>query len=343
MNAWLAWLARHGASVAGGVVVDFGDPAAERAAAASGSVVAALLHLGVLRVSGADAAAFLHGQLTNDVKGLGPDGARFAGYCTPKGRLLANFLLWRDGEAVLLALSRDILPAVQKRLGMYVLRSKVSIADVSGEIALLGIAGPEGGNAVRAAIGAEAPSAAMGVVRGPGGAAAIRVPGERFVIALPAEAAPTVWESATRTLRPAGTPVWEWLEIRSGIVLVSAATQDELVPQMANLELVGGVSFQKGCYPGQEVVARSQYLGRVKRRTYLGHVAGQRAPRAGEAVFAAGAGEPAGIVVNAAPAPSGGHDVLATLQSSAAESGELHVGAPDGPRLELEPLPYSLP
>ncbi|MCX7891809.1 MAG: folate-binding protein YgfZ [Burkholderiales bacterium] len=344
MTGWLAFLAARGAVLSNGVVADFGDPAGERAAAVSGSVVAPLLHLGALRVSGPDAVAFLHGQLTNDVKGMGPDRARYAGYCTPKGRLLANFLAWREGEGVVLALARELVPAIGKRLRMFVLRSKVTIADASDEVVLLGLAGPEAARAVQAATGAGAPAAPMGVARGASGAVAIRVPGGRFVIAVPAEAAQGAWESAASVLRPAGTPVWEWLEIRNGLTLVTAPTQDELVPQMANLELVGGVSFDKGCYPGQEVVARSQYLGKVKRRTYLAHVPGAPPPRPGEAVFASGApDQPAGIIVNVAPAPGGGCDVLATLHSASAEAGELHVGAPEGPRLTILPLPYALP
>ncbi|MCU0897273.1 MAG: folate-binding protein [Burkholderiales bacterium] len=344
MSDWLAFLAARGANIGDGVVADFGDARGELAGAASGSVLADLSHLGTLRFAGADALGFLHAQVSNDVKGLGADRARYAGYCTPKGRLLANFLLWREGDGVFMLLPRDVLAGIERRLRMYVLRAKVAVSETTSEFVVLGASGAAAPEAVARALGAPAPEAPLGVVRSASGITAIRVPGDRFVLVSPLVLAEAVWEQLAATLQPAGAPAWQWLDISRGLPLVTAATQEELVPQMANLELVGGVSFDKGCYPGQEIVARSQYLGQVKRRTYRASVAAADPPRPGEPVHAgADATQTAGLIVNAAPAPGGGYEVLAVLQIAAAQAGDLHLRTPDGPRLELLPLPYALP
>ena len=344
MSDWLGFLSARGANIVDGVVRDFGDARGELDAAATTSVAADLSHLGVLRFAGPDAVAFLHGQVSNDVKGLGPTEARYGGYCTPKGRLLANFLLWRDGDGVLILFSRDVLTAVEKRLRMYVLRSKVTISDVTGEYAAMGASGPAAPDAVSAALGVAAPLPSLGVGRAEAGSVAIRLPGNRFVVVSPRSESESVWSRLAESLRPAGTPAWQWLEIANGLPLVTAATQDELVPQMANLELVGGVSFDKGCYPGQEIVARSQYLGQVKRRTYRAAVSAEEPPRAGEPVYeGADATQTAGMILNAAPSPAGGYEVLAVMQMAAAERADLHLRAPNGPALRLLSLPYALP
>jgi folate-binding protein YgfZ len=344
MSDWLAFLGAQGARVVDDVVEDFGDPGAELAAAASASVVADLSPFGVLRFAGADALPFLHGQVSNDVKGLGVAQARYAGYCTPKGRLLANFLLWREGDGVLMLLPRDLLAGVEKRLRMYVLRSKVTVSDATSEFAVLGVSGPAAGDAVSAALNVAAPAAILGVARSESGIAEIRVPGNRFIVAAPRSEAESVWARLSTVLRPAGAPVWQWLEIAHGLPLVTAPTQEELVPQMANLELVGGVSFDKGCYPGQEIVARSHYLGQVKRRTYRAGVVTTDPPHASEPVYAGGdATQTVGIVINAAPSPDGGYELLAALQTAAVERGDLHLRTPDGPPLRLLPLPYAIP
>lgn len=343
MPDWMAFLSARGARVVAGVVADFGDPRGELAAARSDSVLADLSHLGVLRFAGADALTFLHGQVSNDVKGLGSEQARPAGYCTPKGRLLANFLLLCEADGVLMLLSRDVLAGVEKRLRTYVLRSKVTVSDATTAFVVLGASGPGAPDAVGAALGTPAPADVYAVTRSESGVA-VRVPGDRFVVVAPRAASEAVWARLAGSLRPVGTPAWQWLEIAHGLPLVTVATQEELVPQMANLELVGAVSFDKGCYPGQEIVARSQYLGQVKRRTHRAAVATSEPPRAGEHVYESGdATQTAGIVINAAPAPDGGYEVLAALQTASVERADLHLRAPDGPALRLLPLPYAIP
>ncbi len=280
---------------------------------------------GLIRASGADAAPFLHNLLTNDVTHLPADGARHAGLCTPKGRMLASFLIWREGPDYLLLLSADILPGILKKLSMYVLRSKVKLADVTAERALLGTVGWPGG-----------PHEAMTTAPCAGGTA-IRLDAGRCVLALPAGAVPP-------GIPPGGRlEDWHLAEIRAGMPRIVAATQEAFTPQMVNYELaaVGGVSFHKGCYPGQEIVARTQYLGKVKRRMYRVKVESAFPP--GADVFTPEAGDQhCGAVVLCAPRPEGGHEALLVVQSSGMEANAVHVGKPDGPLASLLPLPYPI-
>ena len=202
---------------------------------------ARLTRYGVLSVSGAEARDFLHAQLTNDVLHLAPGRAALAGWCSAKGRLLATFLVIPAPEGYLLQLARDLAPAVAKRLSMFILRSKVKVEDVSGAWTQDGVWDVE----------RDGPDVVW-----ESGRASVRV-GNRRYLELHADAkdSPTAPESA-----------WTLQEIKAGRPFISAATQDQFVPQMVNLEKLGGIDFQKGCYPGQEIVARAQYRGQVKRR-----------------------------------------------------------------------------
>jgi hypothetical protein len=338
---WTESLAARGAVLEGGIVRDFGDPAGERLAARAGDVLADLSHLGVVGVTGDDAQIFLQAQLSCDVNGLGRTQASLGAYCSPKGRMLASFLVWPEAEGYSLALARSIAESTIKRLRMFVLRAKVVLADRSDERILLGASGPSAERVLRASVG-QVPEADRGVAR-VADSTIVRIASNRFLIATSPERAQALWGELALALRAVGTPCWEWLEIRDGIPLVTARTQDELVPQMANLELLGGVSFQKGCYPGQEVVARTQYRGKSARRMFLAGVDGA-APAAGDPLFSEALGDQAsGVVVNAAPAPEGGYDVLAVVHAQGAASGTVHLGAPSGPLLRFRPLPYAVP
>jgi folate-binding protein YgfZ len=291
--------------------------------------VAPLPHLGVIRAQGEDAAKFLHAQLTQDFALLGPDAARLAAFCNAKGRMLASFIAFRrSDDEILLVCSRDVLPATLKRLSMFVLRAKAKLSDVSAEFAVIGLAG----DAV------PAPEAAPWSLLPAGGGHAVQL--------YPAEGQPrALWVGPADAPAPQGTPLatstWQWGEVRSGIATITGPVVEAFVPQMLNYESVGGVNFKKGCYPGQEVVARSQFRGTLKRRAFIVHTDAPLA--AGQEVFqAADPEQPAGLVAEAAPAPEGGWDAIVSLQLSAAEAGDLHAGRADGPRLHLLPLPYLL-
>jgi folate-binding protein YgfZ len=273
---------------------------------------------GVIRALGADAASFLHGQLTSDFAALGLSEARLAGFCSAKGRLLATMIGWKGGDdEILLALPVDLLPAVLKRLAMFVMRAKCKLSDASAELPLWGVAAAPGDGAVWSRTGdmIRLPAA-------PGAALFLQVMGE---------------PPALPPLAPAD---WHWLTLESGLPWVTAATADQFVPQMLNLELLGGVNFKKGCYPGQEIVARSQYRGSIKRRTYLYETTGVATP--GQEIFhSEDPGQPAGLVVNVAT--RGGQSLLlAETKIAALTSGSLHLGASDGALLTPHALPYSL-
>ena len=290
--------------------------------------IAPLPHLGVIRVDGADAASFLQGQLTQDFVLLQDNQARLAAYLSPKGRMLASFIgLRRSSTELLLVCSRDLLPATLKRLSMFVLRAKARLTDASADFQCWGLAG----DALLSIAGSALPAWSKAEF---GSASVVHLyPAEsqpRALLVAPADApAPT---------GPALAPgLWDWSEVRSGVATLTAPVVDAFVPQMLNYESIGGVNFKKGCYPGQEVVARSQFRGTLKRRTYLAHAPSALA--VGAEVFAPEAAEqPVGTVVQSAAAPGGGVDALVALQIAAA-SGALHVG---GVALTLLPLPYAL-
>lgn len=293
--------------------------------------VAALEHLGVIRVQGEEAAKFLQGQLTQDFALLGPHEARLAAFCTPKGRMQASFIGWRRGDEVVLVTSRDILAPTLKRLSMFVLRAKVKLSDATADYRLYGLAGE--------AADAFAPALPAPWAKADAGSANI-------VRLYPADSqARALWLAPPGEPAPAGPamdlPAWLWGEVRSGIATVTAPIVEAFVPQMLNYESVGGVSFKKGCYPGQEVVARSQFRGTLKRRAYPVH--SQAALAAGQEVFHESDGEqPCGTIAQAALNPQGGWDAIACLQVTAAQGGELTAGAAGGSPLRLEPLPYLL-
>ena len=309
-------------------------------AARDAAVVCDATPLAVLAIAGPDAATFLQGQLSNDVKALAPDACQYTSFNSPKGRMLANFVLWKEGDAEFRALlPADIAEPVRKRLSMYVLRSKVTVADVSAETVRFGIGGPTAATAVRAALGA-AP-ALFGILRHEG-VAVLGLPGPRFVVVAPKATAAGTRETLLRQAMPAPFSVWQWLTIRAGVPVVTATTQDAFVAQTANWDALFGIDFQKGCYTGQEIIARMRYLGRLKERLYAFHADADLA--SGARLYSATFGEqPCGTVVNAAPAPGGGCDLLAVVQIAAAESGDVRADAPNGSLLARLPLPYAVP
>ncbi len=275
--------------------------------------VAKLDQYGLLQVTGEDARAFLHAQLTNDIENLAPGAARYAGWCSAKGRLLATFLVVPFPGGFLLQLSRDLVPFVVKRLSMFVLRSKLKITDATAQWAQFGQWGPGDGNPLSV-------SEIDGVIT-------VRVEADRTLLLVP--------EQNSSSYKPdAAAEDWALAEIRAGRPLIAQATQDQFVPQMVNLELSGGVDFKKGCYPGQEIVARAQYRGAVKRR--MVRLRGE-ALQLGQDIFSDDApGQSSGTIVNAA-----GGEALAVLPVATIEAKSPVRATPQSAALEVLPLPYS--
>lgn len=296
-----------------------------------------LLDFGLIRFAGEETVPFLHGQLSSDVKKLADTGAQYSSYSTPKGRMLASLLLLREGDDLLLMLPRALQPAIQKRLAMYVLRSKTRASDAGAERALLGLAGPKA-LALGAEVFGRAPEADLAGMAIDGGLL-VRLPGERLLAVLEPAAAEAAWPRLVAAgAVAAGSDAWTLADIRAGIPWVVAGTQEEFVPQMANMELIGAVNFKKGCYPGQEIVARTQYLGKLKRRTY--RIRSTVALQPGQPVYSPEMnGQPSGLVALAAPAGDAQWEALAVVQISSVAHG-LHLEGPDGPAVEVLTLPY---
>jgi len=319
--------------------------------------VAPVGNLGLIAVTGADGATFLHGQLTNDVLNLPAGAVRLAGYCTPKGRLQATMTMWRgsvagadDGTAepgaIYLQLPLELQPAFQKRLSMFVMRAKAKLVDAAHDprnAVVLGVGGARAGAALLQHV-ASVPPAAYSVVEHANGtvlrlADAFGAP--RYLWLTSTDAALAALPALQGTLALGGTDAWELSGIHAGIAQVTGATFEQFVPQMINLELVGGVNFKKGCYPGQEIVARSQYLGKLKRRTALATIA-DPAASAGQELFSEDdPGQPCGMVVNAAPNGAGGVDALVEIKLAALDQ-MVHLGSATGAQVAFLPMPYAL-
>lgn len=345
MNAWLQFLARNGAHIDEGSAQVTGFDSSQTLNELPRGFVAPLADLGLIAATGDDAASFLHNQLTNDVEHLGAQEARLAGYCSPKGRLLATLLMWKSSDAILLQLPRQIQPAVQKRLQMFVLRSKAKLNDVTDGHAILGLGGPPAAEVLSqwfpllpGAPFAKADTDAGSLIRV---ADAFGEP--RYQWIAPLAVAEQAWPELMKKLTPVGTQVWRLTDIHAGMPQITQPTQEQFVPQMVNFELIGGVNFKKGCYPGQEIVARSQYLGKLKRRMLLATLESNAAAAGMEVFSSADPDQPCGMVVNAERNLHGGADCLVELKIAATEDGSIHLGSAQGPVLKFGTLPYPLP
>ena len=297
--------------------------------------VSALPHLGVIQAQGEDAANFLHNQLSNDVLLLPVGQSRLAAFCSAKGRMQASFIVIKTApDTILLVLSLDLLAQTLKRLSMFVLRAKVKMTDATGEWQLRGLLG----DSAKVLVGDAAPWQTMAQ------------DGAHTVAFYPAvlggsKISRALWLAPQAQARPAGTDVpadvWSWAEVMSGVTLVTQPLFEAFVPQMMNYESVGGVNFKKGCYPGQEVVARSQFRGTLKRRTALVH--SPVALTAGQDIFTpADPEQPCATVVLSAARPDGqGFDALVSGTLESQQTG-WRAGNSAGAALDLLPLPYAL-
>ncbi|HEY3301433.1 MAG TPA: folate-binding protein [Methylophilaceae bacterium] len=309
-------------------------------------IITDLSHLALLEVSGDDAKTFLQGQVTNDVMQLTGNNSQFAGYCTPKGRLLALFQAFAHKDHLHLQFNRTLLESIAKRLKMYVMRSKVMIKDVSDEIIRIGVAGT-GVEAKLNAFFAQDPQLTILPQQANGlidlsNAVILRLAGElpRYEVFTSLEQATALWSAFTNQATVAvGKPVWDYLEINVGIPDVTPATQEAFVPQMINLDALNGINFKKGCYTGQEIVARTHYLGKVKRRTLIANINSTVAPQVGD-VLTGTDGAEAGQLVRVAAAPRGGFDVLAEVRLDSKDLGEIKW---QGVAIDFKEMPYIFP
>ena len=300
-----------------------------------------LSHLGLIRVSGEDKLGFLQGQLTNDINKVSPSLSPLSSYCCPKGRMLASFRILQRDEDLLIMLPLELLEATLKRLRMFVLRSQVTLEDASNALARIELSGACAADLLPL----DPPTADNGSVS-QDGYTIVRTPGDRprFQVIAGPEDMQALWKEAQQTATPTARQAWALLDIRAGIPTVYQQNIEAFVPQMANLQLLDGVSFTKGCYTGQEVVARMQYLGKLKRRMYRVRVDTGQPLEPGMELFSASSdsGQGAGRVVDAAASPDGGYEALVVTPISCAEADDLQLGDAGGPPLQLLDMPYPL-
>jgi len=294
---------------------------------------------GVLRFDGLDVPSFLQGQLTNNVQALDNEHSQYSGYCTPKGRLLATMLLWQRDDAYCMMLPRERCEPLRKRLSMYILRAKVKAHDDSDAHALFGLNGAGAATMAAQFIGT-VPSAIHAVAHG-NGVSILKLPLNRYLIVAALSEAGKIEASLTAAAAVSCETLWTQLDIEAGIPTIVAATQEQFVPQTVNFDLIGAVSFDKGCYPGQEIVARTHYLGKVKQRMIRASLRSNDAPAAGDKLYSEPYGDQAsGMIVNAVRTGTGTYEVLAVVQTSNVESANVHWQSPQGPALKDIPLPY---
>jgi folate-binding protein YgfZ len=316
--------------------VDFGDLRGECAAALAHTVIAPLTHLGRILASGADAETFLQGQLSNDLRLLTPELGQLSSYNSPKGRVLAVLALLRAGDCVELETSQELVAPLLKRLRMFVLRAKIQLEDCSQTIGVIGLAGPQAAQLLQQA-GLPVPAQQPWSVRTQDQVRIVSRPGTspRFSLHAPADIATGLWQRLSALAQPVGTAAWRLLDVLAGVPSVVTATQDHFVAQMLNLDRCNAISFTKGCYTGQEVVARLHYLGQLKRRMFLLYTQDAE-PRPGTHIYVAGGdGQAVGEVVAAAPHPERHCALLAVLQLSAAASADLRLDTPAGAPLSV--------
>ncbi|MCC6209389.1 MAG: folate-binding protein YgfZ [Gammaproteobacteria bacterium] len=340
---WNNFLLEAGARIAGGRVEDFGNPPRELQVSDSGDVLADLGHRGLIGVHGPDAAKFLQGQFTNDINLVDEGHSQLSGYCSPKGRLLALLRVFRRDDAYYLQLPRTLLDATLARLKKYVLMSRVTLEDAGESLIGIGLTGPRA-EAILGDLIAPVPGEPDAASRN-GALTVLRLPGKRprFALYGPSGDMEHAWTILAAQAAPVGPDAWDRHDILAGIPDVHPATVDEFIPQTVNLELLGGISFKKGCYTGQEIIARLHYRGSVKRRMHLGHAVSEPAPAPGTPLHVPGDdGQAIGHVVYATLSPAGGCDLLAVVSLEHSQDNNLYIEDNSEATITLRP-PEGLP
>ncbi|HEX4599213.1 MAG TPA: folate-binding protein [Burkholderiaceae bacterium] len=309
-------------------------------------LLTALPRFGVLAVRGPDAAQFLNAQLTVDVAAIDATRWQLGAYCSIKGRVTALVELWRTDDGFCLSLPSEMVETLRSRLARFVLRSKVQLENVTDQWRAFGLTGLGIEHALTSA-GLPCPEQPWTSRPLSEGGRLVRVPpspraGARLMLLTPA-ATTTSYQQKLAAVTPVDPGVWWWSKVDAGLPDVFTVTQERFLPQMLNLDVLGGVHFGKGCYPGQEVVARSQYLGKLRRRMMRAHAA-QALP--GEDVFddsADGAsGGAVGTVVMAAASPEGGVDLLLECPTALVGAAQLRIGKAQSGHISLGEVPYPM-
>ena len=340
---WQNFLNDAGAEIQQGKVESFGNPQQERQIIHSGNTLCDLSHYGLIAAYGENTEDFLQGQFTNDISQVTENLSQLSSYCTPKGRMLANFRIFKRGETLYLMLPYPLLEPVLNRLRMFIMRSKVTLEDASDALMQFGFSGPQAEEQLKTITGS-IPCDINDCIQYDN-YSIIRTHGTepRFEIYGDLNAMRQLWQSLDVDATPVGAHIWELLNIRAGIPVIVPETVEAFVPQMANMSLIGGINFKKGCYTGQEIVARMHYLGKLKKRMYRISVDTKEAPKAGDKIFAENstAGTGTGTIVSAELNADGVYEALAVIQIADVEGGSLQLGDAEGPVVGVLELPYS--
>lgn len=343
INDWKEFLIGAGAELDADGVANFGNTRRELSVAITGNIFCDLSHFGLIAVHGEDAGEFLQGQLTNDIRQVDETHSQLGGLCNPKGRLLGSFRVFRHRDSYYLCVPVTMIEGVINRLRMFVLRSQVTLEEASDTFVHLGLSGDRAEEVLEAFAGALPGQPDEVYARDH--LIAVRVPGihPSFEVFTTVEQARDLWDKLNVNCAPVGAQSWRLLDVLAGVPVIYPETREAFVPQMANLQLLNGVSFKKGCYTGQEIVARMQYLGKLKRRMYLARVPCDTPPAPGVEIFSRqDSTQSCGQVVAGAAHPDGDCALLAVLQIAAAEADDpaLTLASADGPALSLQALPY---
>lgn len=341
---WLEFLKNAGAEIENNKVTSFGNIDRERRMVHTGLVMCDLSHHGLISIDGDDAADFLQGQLTNDVRDVSETHSQLSAYCTHKGRMLANFRLFKRDNSFYMGLPQSLLESILKRISMFVLMSKVSMKDSTNAFVKIGLSGPKADEQLKDIV--ENIPMQTDDVTSPAGLSIIRCAGTlpRFEIYGELDSMKKLWGQLDVNAAPAGAHAWEMLDILAGIPTITPQTSEAFVPQMTNMHVINGVNFQKGCYTGQEVVARMQYLGKLKRRMYRVLIETNEPVNAGDKLFSKGSssGQGPGQIVNAQVNADGGYSALAVINLADVEENTLQLNDENGPPVIVQSLPYSV-
>lgn len=346
-NDWKNYLLSKGAELTESAAFRFDDDAADNQKAGNTDVICDLSQYSTLVVAGDDAIDFMQGQFTNDVKKVDEQNSQLNAFCNNKGRMTANFRLFNYQQNYFFSVRSDLVERSIEHLQNYVLRAQVVIQDVSEQLIHLGISGDNAEQLLAPFI--EISNQNIDGVSFNEDYVAIRVAGEstdkkpRYEIFCSPEHAKTLWQAVSEKAEAVNSSSWDYLNIQAGLPFIDSHSSEQFVPQMVNMDLINGVSFSKGCYTGQEIVARMHYLGKLKKRCFKVCIDSEDKPAAGDKLFAenARAGQNTGMIIQAEKNPQSGYDALAVIQIADTES-KLFLNDEDGPVVSVKELPYKL-
>lgn len=342
-NDWKNYLLNNGAEQNDEGLFIFDSAFSDSGSAEDNDIICDLSHFSTIVVAGSDAADVIQGQFTNDVKKVDEEHSQISAFCNNKGRMLANFRLFQNQQNYFLSIRSDLVESSIEHLQKYILRAQVAIQDVSEQLVHIGISGKNTQTLLSPFI--DKLNTEVDSVTSNDDFIAIRVAGTvpRYEVLCSLEHATKLWDAISGRAKVVNSAFWDYLDIGSGLPFIDSNTRGEFVPQMANMELINGVSFEKGCYTGQEIVARTHYLGKQKRRSYRIKILSDTMPKAGDqlATDTSTENQYTGTLVTVYQTAENEYEALAVIQIKSAESDELKLKHADAEISILE-LPYSI-